>query len=236
MVKQIIAIGGGTFSANMKNLALESYVLKQCRKHEPSICLLPTASGDSDSYIERFYRAFTSLPCKPSHLPLFWRTPDLRSTLLKQDIIYVGGGNTKSMLAVWKEWEVPEILKEAWFEEIVLAGSSAGGICWFEQGVTDSWKDRIALIDCLGWLAGSCCPHYERNSERQITYHHLLTSKEAKPGLALSEWSAAHFHDTKLYKAVASQADANVYQSDVEDGVVVEKIVETTLLPQTSGV
>jgi peptidase E len=132
--RQIIALGGGGFSMEPKNLTLDRYVLVQARTPEPAIAFVPTASGDAESYIVHFYTAFSQLPCRPSHLPLFRRTPDLRAYLLTQDVIYVGGGNTKSMLAVWRDWELPALLREAWASGIILAGISAGAICWFEQG------------------------------------------------------------------------------------------------------
>ena len=138
---------------------LHSYVLGQARSEVPRIMYLPTASGDADTHVAGFYAAFSKLDCRPSHLPFFKRTPELRRTLLEQDVIYVGGGNTKSMLAVWRDWGLPDILREAWGEGIVLAGESAGGICWFEQGITDSYLDNLSAIPCLGFLAGSCCPH-----------------------------------------------------------------------------
>ena len=111
---------------------------------------LPTSFG----FIARSLR----LPCQPSHLSFFDRTPDLRSYLLAQDVIYVGGGNTKSMLAVWRDWGLPELLREAWAEGIVLAGTSAGANCWFEQGVADAYADRMSSVPCLGTAAWQLLP------------------------------------------------------------------------------
>src|SRR5262245_43734347 len=125
-----------------ENLALDGYVLAPARVPQPAVAFLPSAGGDSANYVVRFYVAYQWLSCRPSHLSLFRRTPDVRSYLLAQDVIYVGGGNTKSMLAVWRDWALPEVLREAWESGIVLAGISAGAICWFEQGVTDSFADR----------------------------------------------------------------------------------------------
>src|SRR6476659_5432976 len=138
--RQIIAMGGGGFSMEPENLTLDRYVLAQAGLAEPRVSFLPTASGDVDSYAASFYTAFARLPCQPSHLMFFRRTPDLREHVLSQDVIYVGGGNTKSMLGVWREWGLPEILREAWEAGVVLAGVSAGCICWFEQGLTDSFE------------------------------------------------------------------------------------------------
>jgi peptidase E len=130
------------------------------------VCFLATAAGDAESYIDSFYTAFRQLPCRPTHIPLFARTPDLKTVLLEQDIIYVGGGNTKSMLAVWRDWEMPELLRRAWEAGTVLAGVSAGAICWFETGLTDSSGTGLYPLTGLGFLAGACCPHYDGEAER----------------------------------------------------------------------
>jgi aminopeptidase N len=109
-MKQIIAIGGGGFGREIKDLKIEKYIVEQCSKENPSICFIPTATGDDAGYIENFYKAFDSLKCRTSHIDFFKRTINLKEHILKQDIIFVGGGNTKSMLAVWREWGLDEIL------------------------------------------------------------------------------------------------------------------------------
>src|ERR1700722_6160046 len=112
--KQIIAMGGGSFGATSEKPMLELYALSQTRKSNPSVCFLPTATGDAPTYIAKFYATFAKQRCRPTHISFFQRPPKLRVTLLSQDMIYVGGGNTKSMLAVWREWDVPKILRQAW--------------------------------------------------------------------------------------------------------------------------
>ena len=151
---QIIAIGGG-FSRSPSKVSLERYVLAQARATNPRVCFIPTASGEARVPIARFYRVFSRLRCQPTHLSLFARTPALDDLLLAQDVICVGGGNTKSMLAVWDAWGLPSILRRAWRQGTVLAGSSAGAICWFETGVTDSWASSMKLLPCLGFLDGT---------------------------------------------------------------------------------
>ena len=146
----IVAMGGGGFSMEPDNPALDQFVLDLAARQNPSVCFLATASGDAEAYIEAFYAAFGKLPCRPTHIPLFARTPDLPSVILEQDVIYVGGGNTKSMLAVWREWEMPALLRRAWQSGTVLAGVSAGAICWFETGVTDSSGTGLYPLSCLG--------------------------------------------------------------------------------------
>ena len=210
--RQIIALGGGGFGVDPTNLALDRYILAQARMSEPAVAFVPTASGESDNYIVRFYTAYLGLPCRPSHLAFFRRTPDLRSYLLAQDVIYVGGRNTKSMLAVWREWGVPELLREAWESGIVLAGISAGAICWFEQGVTDSFADQLRVLDCLGFLPGSCCPHYSGEPERRPSFHQLLRRGEIAPGFAIDDGGAIHFIGDQVYRVVASRQGATAYR------------------------
>jgi dipeptidase E len=220
--RQIIAIGGGGFYRDAENLALERYVIQQTGAAEPKVAFVPTASGEPDSYLVSFYTAFLKLGCRPSHLSFFKRTPDLRSYLLSQDVIYVGGGNTKSMLAVWREWGVLEILWEAWESGIVLTGVSAGAICWFEQGLTDSWSDQLRLLDCLGFLPGSCCPHYDGEAERRPTFHRLLASGEILPGVAIEDWTGIHFKGTEIHRVIASKAGARGYSLRAVNGSVQE--------------
>jgi dipeptidase E len=228
--KQIIALGGGGFSMEPGNLLLDRYVLDQSEASTPSICFLPTASGDSSQYIVNFYAAYTQLDCTPSHVPLFNRTPDLRAKLLSQDIIFVGGGNTKSMLAVWREWELPGILREAWDSGVVLAGISAGAICWFEQGITDSGADGLAVLDCLGFLSGSCCPHFDGEKERRPAYRKFLASGEIQPGYALDDGVAVHFVGEDVRGFVSSRPEARAYRMSMENGESVEETLPTAYL------
>jgi Peptidase E len=158
MIKQIIAIGGGGFGRNPGEGIIEKYIINQSEEERPNICFIPTATGDNDAYKVNFYSTFSTLNCSTSHLDFFKRTPNLEELCLSQDIIFVGGGNTKSMLAIWKEWGLVKILKQAYESGTIMCGVSAGAICWFEQGITDSWEDELKIINCLGFVQGSCCP------------------------------------------------------------------------------
>jgi peptidase E len=210
--QQIIAMGGGGFSMEPKNLALDAYVLAQAQSDCPRVLFIPTASGDSDAYIARFYAAFSGLHCRPQHLPLFRASGVMRDAVLGHDVVYVGGGNTKSMLAVWREWGLPEVLREALEKGCVLAGLSAGAICWFEQGVTDSDPGRLESIRCLGFLRGSCCPHYDGEAARRPAYADLLCRGEIAEGYAVDDGAAIHFLDGGLLRAVASRPSARAYR------------------------
>ncbi len=225
-IRQIIALGGGGFSMEPDNPALDCYVLEQAGNERPKICFIPTASGDSDTYIANFYTAFARYECRPSHLQLFRRTPDLESLLLSQDILYVGGGNTRSMLAVWREWGLPAIFKNALEAGIVLAGISAGAICWFEQGVTDSMGGRYSALNCLGFLPGSCSPHYDGEADRRPAYHQMIAQGQIQPGIALDDGCAAHFTNGRLKQLVASRPEAKGYRLALDHG----KVVETPLV------
>lgn len=229
-IKQIIPIGGGGFYRDPENLELEKYVIRQSGAENPRICFVPTASGEPDHYIASFYSAFLKLGCRPSVLTLFKRTPDLRSFLLEQDVIYVGGGNTKSLLAVWRDWGVGEILREAWESGIVLTGVSAGAICWFEQGLTDSFSDRLRALPCLGFLPGSCCPHYDGEPQRRPCYHQLLTANEIAPGVAIEDWTGVHFIGGAIHKVIASKRGARAYRLRVAHGSVQEAPLEAEYL------
>ncbi len=211
-MKQIIAMGGGGFSMEPDNLLLDQYILEQSPAKKPKICFLPTASGDAESYISRFYDAFKQLECEPSHLSLFKpQTRDLEGFLLSQDIIYVGGGNTINMLVLWKEWGVDRILRTAWEQGIVLAGLSAGSICWFEEGVTDSFGDELEPMEALGFLHGSHCPHYDGEENRRPAFGNLIAEGRMRPGYAADDGAALHFIGTDLVKSVSSRPDAKVY-------------------------
>lgn len=212
------------------NPALDRYILQQSGAAWPNVCFIGTASGDSDRYLAGFYAAYSRLEARPSHLPLFSRTPELRSLLLDQQVIFVGGGNTKSMLAVWREWGLPEILQEAWQQGVLLAGVSAGAICWFEQGLTDSFAGSLRVLDGLGFLPGSFVPHYDSDQERRPAVHAALLRGEIQPALAVDDGAAVHFKGQAIYKVVTSRSQAGAYKVTVEGGEIVEKPLETTLI------
>jgi dipeptidase E len=209
--RQIIAVGGGGLAAEPENPALELYLLAQTRKRNPSVCFIPTATGDAPTYIAKFYAAYSRLRCRPTHLPFFERTPKLRELILAQDLIYVGGGNTNSMLAVWREWQLPRFLREAWNAGTVLAGVSAGAIGWFQAGVTDSWAGDLAPLACLGWLSGACCPHYDGEAERRPAAHDFVAKGLIPKTLALDDGAGAHFVGRKLARIVRWRPNAGAY-------------------------
>lgn len=229
-MRQIITLGGGGFSMEPDNPLLDLYILKQAKKAKPQICFIPTASGDSDNYISRYYNFFNQQDCKPSHLSLFEPpTRDLESFILEKDIVYVGGGNTKNLLILWKEWGLDGILRKAWNQGVILAGLSAGSICWFKEGVTDSYGDVLEPIKCLGFLKGSNCPHYDGEIERRTTYHKLIESKKIQSGVATDDGVAIHYKEQGISKIVSSRPNAKAYSVSFEKKVI-ERELQTEFL------
>ena len=211
-IGQIIAIGGGGFGRNPNQPIIEKYIIEQSNKEKPNICFIPTASAEDKAYTVNFYSAFSKLKCSPSHINLFQRTLSLRSIINKQDIIYVGGGNTKSMLAVWKEWKLDALLLKAYNRGTILCGVSAGAICWFEKGVTDSWASNLNVMDCMGFLKGCCCPHYNGEKDRKPSVEKFLKDSTINSCYALDDGSALHYKNGVIHTAVSFFKDANAYE------------------------
>ena len=228
--RNIIAIGGGGFGANPGQGIIEKYILKQTKKKNPRICFIPTATGDNEAYKVNFYSTFSRLDCQPSHLDFFKRTPDLNKLILSQDAIFVGGGNTKSMLAVWKEWGLDKILKKAYLIGVVMSGVSAGAICWFQNGITDSWASNLKIMPCLNFVKGTCCPHYDEEPERKPVVKNFLLKNKIKNVYAVDGGAALHVKDEKIFKSVIFKKNKNSYLVEVKEKKVNEKSFKKIIL------
>lgn len=229
----IVAMGGGGFSMEPDNPLLDDYVLSLAGSAQPRICFVPTASGDADSYIVKFYTAFGNGRSVPTHLSLFRRNvDDLRTFIFGQDIIYVGGGNTANMLAAWRVHGLDEVLREAWSRGVILCGLSAGSVCWYEAGVTDSFGQPLrALSNCLGFLPGSHCPHYDGEPDRRPTYQRLIAHGELPAGIAADDGVALRYKGTELTEIVSSKPSARAWQVTMANG----QLHEEELLPRFLG-
>jgi len=221
--KQIIAIGGGGFGRNLSSLLIEKYLLSLSNNDSPRICFLPTASGDNESYIVRFYSAFTRLNCRPTHLEFFKRTIDINNHIMNQDIVFVGGGNTKSMLAVWNDWGVNNILMNAYNKGIVMCGVSAGAICWFTSGITDSWNNDLQILPCLDFIPGTCCPHYDEEPSRIPFVNKVIRDKKVYNCISIEGGSAIHFINGKAYKNISFMDKKNTYNVFVVNNEIIRK-------------
>ncbi|MEE2829152.1 MAG: peptidase E [Myxococcota bacterium] len=230
--RTLAALGGGGFSMEPENLALDRWLLSLTGKKHPQVLFLPTASGDSDNYVQRFFTVYTTLECRPAWLPLFRRTgDDVRATIADADLVFVGGGNTANMLAIWRTHGVDLALREAWENGTVMAGLSAGAICWFEQGSTDSFGPGLAPMDCLGWLPGSFCPHYDGEAARRPRFHGMVAGGVLAPGIAADDGCAVLYRGTQRVEVVTSRKDAAAYEVTLLGGDATERRLEARQLP-----
>jgi len=198
--------GGALLDPSSK---LEELLLELAGVARPRICFLPTAVADRDEAIERFYDAFRSRACEPSHLELFGMPEEPAAHVAAQDVIYVHGGNTANMLAIWRVHRVDLALRAAWEGGAVLGGWSAGANCWFEDSVTDSFGPELRpLGGGLGLLHGSFCPHYDGEPERRPTYLRLVRDGVLPLGFAADDDAAFVFEGTKLREVVSQREGA----------------------------
>src|SRR5436305_7139101 len=224
MRPQIVAFGGGGFSTEAGNRLLDDYVLALARRPRPRVCFVPTASGDADHYVVRFYRSFAPPRCKPSCLSLFrrdrgWAGRSFADHLLAQDVIYVGGGSVVGLLGAWRAHGLDEVLAEAWRRGIVLCGPSAGSLCWFAEAVT-AFHGRPRRVQGLGLLPYSNCVHYDAETERRAEYHRFVGDGMCA-GFAAEDGVALHFRGSSLERVVSSRPGAVAYRVEpAEDGVV----------------
>jgi len=212
---QIVALGGGGFSMEGSGSLLDDFVLSLTGASKPRVCFLPTASGDADHYVVRFYRRF-SPDCDASHVSLFRRDQgtggvedNLASHLLAQDLIYVGGGNVLSMLGAWRAHGLDAILRRAWRRGIVLCGPSAGSLCWFEQALS-AFHGAPRIVRGLGFLPYSNCVHYDAEPARRVEYHRFVADG-MRGGFAVEDGVALHFTGTSLRRAVSSRPDGGAF-------------------------
>jgi dipeptidase E len=218
---------------------LDDYVLSLTDARRPRICFLPTASGDADHYVVRFYRRFSAL-CEASHISLFRRDQggqgvedDLASHLLAQDLIYVGGGNVVSMLGVWRAHGLDEVLCRAWRNGIILCGPSAGSLCWFEEALS-AFHGPPRRVRGLGLLPYSNCVHYDAEPARRAEYHSLV-GDGMRRGFAVDDGVALHFHDTELTRVVSSRLRGSAYRVEQMGNEVVEVALEVDYLGASTG-
>ena len=227
---QIIAMGGGGFSMD-ENLALDRYILDQSGSDTPRVCFLAQASGEATPYTVRFMAAMVELGAIPTHLSLFRPpTADLTSYLAEMDVIYVGGGNTRSMLALWREWRLDEILREIAEAGTVLAGLSAGAVCWFSEMITDSVPGKLTVLKGLGYLDGSCCPHYDGEPRRRPTFLKWIANGRISAGYGIGDHAALHFVGGTLYRAIGTKDDVMAVRVTESDGDAVEEPLNMTTL------
>ena len=213
MDKQIFGIGGDFFPPQWKRPLLREHLLTLSTAARPKVCYVGTAGGDAAHSTVEFYREFGRHDCETSHLSLYSPPQkDIRSFILRNDIIYVGGGNTKNLMALWNEWGFGDIMREAWEAGIVLSGTSAGSICWFEDCITDSIPEGLTALKCVGLLKGSNSTHYGSHPDRPATYRELIRTGEVSPGISTDDGCALHYIGNDLHEIVTQDPDARAYR------------------------
>jgi dipeptidase E len=226
---QIVAFGGGGFSMEAGNPLLDDYVLGVTGADRPKVCFIPTASGDADHYVVRFYREF-SARADCSHVSLFRRDKgagavegDLQRHLLEQDLIYVGGGSVLSLLGTWRAHGVDQMIKRAWRSGVVLCGLSAGSLCWFSEAIT-ACHGPPEPVRGLGLLPHSNCVHYDGEAVRGEVFRDMIADGRMREGYAAEDSAALHFEGRELLRAVSSKPGARAYRisKDGEHPLAVE--------------
>lgn len=222
--RKILIAGGGFGEAFLR------YMASLTGKERPRLCYLPTASADSPSGIITWFQNCARLNVVPfvqeSFISSYRMQQSWEDVLLSMDGIVASGGNTLNQQAIWKAQGIDVILREAWDRGIVLGGASAGSLCWFEEGTTDSRPKELTKVECLGFLRGSHSPHYDREPERRPVYQRLIASGEMKPGYACDNDAGIYFEDNEVRRVVSTRAEARVYYVSVVGGAVVERVME----------
>jgi len=222
--RKILIAGGGFRTPFIR------YLAELTGKERPRLCYLPTASADRPDGIIRWYQDCAPLDVIPSHQESFISSYRMdrswEDVFLSVDGIVVSGGNTLNQQVIWKAQGIDVILREAWDRGIVLGGASAGSLCWFEEGTTDSRPQTVGKIECLGFLRGSHSPHYDAEEVRRPTYHRLIASGELKPGWACDNDAGIFFEDNEVRRVVATRREARVYYVHLQNGQVVEEVRE----------
>ena len=226
--RKIVIAGGGFGTTFIK------YMASLTGKKRPKVCYLPTASADRDSSSLRWYRSCATLDVEPhvqaSFINSYRQKKTFEEVLLSMDAIVVSGGNTLNQQAIWKAQGIDKTLKVAWDRGIVLGGASAGSLCWFEEGTTDSRPKELTTVECLGFLKGSHAPHYDAEKQRRPNYQKYILSGEMKPGYACDNGAGIYFVDNKVERVVRTRKDAKVYYVSAVDGKIVEKELPSELI------
>ena len=209
-------------------------IIKLTGKDRPKICYLPTASGDSEAGIIRWYELVHDLSVEPSvqkvWISSYNQKQSFEEVLLSVDAIVVGGGNTLNMIAIWKAQGIDKVLKKALQKGIILAGGSAGSLCWFDNGTTDSRPSELSVVEGLGFLPFSHCPHYHSEEYRRPLYFKNIENGIFKPGYAMDDKSGIIFRNGKVFKVLSTTEEDNSYFVTIKDGKVVEEKLPATIL------
>lgn len=229
--RRIVALGGASLAPGSTDGPLHQYLLDLTGRERPRVCFVGTASGDDAAYTTAFY-AWFARRAEATHLGLFdRRVADIEALLVEADLIYVGGGNTANMLAIWRTHGVDRALRRAWEAGVILAGPSAGAVCWFEAGTSDSFGPTLAALnDGLGFLPGSFCPHYDSESLRRPRYHEFVAGGTLPEGYAADDGVGLLFVDRELTEVVGVMPEARAFRLSRNGSEAEETSIKPRLL------
>ncbi|MGE3275938.1 MAG: Type 1 glutamine amidotransferase-like domain-containing protein [Vicinamibacterales bacterium] len=224
-----ILIAGGGF-----NTVFIRYMAELTGKPRPRICYLPTASADSPQGNLRFYESCAPLNVEPhvqnSFIASTRQDQSWEEVFLSMDGIVVSGGNTLNQQAIWKAQGIDAVLREAWERGIILGGASAGSLCWFDEGTTDSRPKELSIVKCLGFIKGSHSPHYDAEPGRRPLYQKLIASGEMQPGYACDNDAGIYFEDNEVKRVVSAREGAKVYYVSMVNGMINERVMEPEMI------
>ena len=232
MIGRIFAMGGGGFTMEPANPALDDFILSLSRRPDPHVLFLPTASGDPTAQIVAFQERFGDRPCRAEHLSLFrlhGSSRSLEDVVAEADVVYVGGGSMRNLMAIWRAHGIDALLTRAWRRGAVLAGLSAGAMCWMDGGVTRSGGPP-EVIAGLGLLPGSLTVHADGEPERLPVWLEAVRQGGLPGGWAADDGVGLLFEDRRLVLVVSSRTGAQALRCDAVDGELVRRRIEPELL------
>lgn len=229
MKRQLFIYGSGRHTVPFLD-----YLAKASSKERPNLCFIPTASGEDQDYIKSFYEICSQIDVVPHVMSVWINSYDQNETfgdiISKMDAIVVGGGNTLNMLAIWKAQGIDSELKKAYNKGVVMAGGSAGSLCWFNAGTTDSRPKELSIVEGMAFIDKSHCPHYNSETSRRPLYHNNILSGKLTDGYACDDRSAIHFINEQVHTSVSLDDQNHSFYVHVEDGKIVEELLDSTVL------
>ena len=231
MKRQLLIYGSGRHTVPFLN-----YMAKLTGKQTPNLCFIPTASGDDEGYIERFYEVCSQIDVTPHVLKVWINSYDQKETfdetINKMDAIVVGGGNTLNMLAIWKAQGIDVALKKAYDNGVVMGGGSAGSLCWTNGGTTDSRPAKLSIVKGMSFINKSHCPHYNSEKSRRPLYHKNILEGNLSDGYACDDRSAIHFINEEVEKSVSLDGENHSYYVCLKEGKVIEHRLESVIVKE----
>lgn len=231
MKRQLLVYGSGRHTAPFLG-----YMAKATQKENPNMCFIPTASGEDQAYIDRFYEVCHQIKVRPYVLSVwiasYTQKESFADIINRMDAIVVGGGNTLNMLAIWKAQGIDQALKTAYKNGVVMGGGSAGSLCWFNAGTTDSRPKELSIVNGLSFIHKSHCPHYDSEKSRRPLYHHNILNGHLTEGYACDDAAGIHFINEKIHTAVSLNDQASSYFVHQKNGTIIEEKIPALVLKE----